>query len=422
MQPTVALVTHAATGGGAGIACARLHHALRLQAVPSDLLTAHSWARVDPWRMKRLRLQSLGVSQLEKRLLRLQGTRNSVHHSLGWLSSGYGALLREHDAQVIHLHWINNGLLSLRDVTSLGRPTVWTLHDMWAFCGAEHYTGSHEDNRYLCGYSGCRPSDERGLRLNEMTWRRKLSHGLQRLVYVSPSRWMANQAQRSVVLREARIEVIPNGIDVDFWSPLPRNAGLRAKFDLRPDEKVVLFAAAAGYREWRKGHDLLDAALSHVASAAEGRLCFVNLGPGGLGKASSHSRIRFRSTGLLDSEEEIRDWYRLADVVVIPSRMDNFPNVALEAMACGVPCCAFDSGGVREAIEDGQTGLLVPGEGAPALARAIAGLLADPAWSRRLSLAARERARNHYSLDVYGRAHRALYADLLRSVPGSGDV
>ena len=75
------------------------------------------------------------------------------------------------DADIIHLHWNQNEMLSIKDLTKIKKPIVWTLHDMWAFCGAEHFT---TDKRWSEGYSSSnRPDYESGFDLNRWTWQRK---------------------------------------------------------------------------------------------------------------------------------------------------------------------------------------------------------------------------------------------------------
>jgi len=112
-------------------------------------------------------------------------TGNTTLHSLAWPATGLGAELqqrhRQGQADLVHLHWLGDGTLSIEEIGRLPMPLVWTLHDQWAFCGAEHYTSpplpgetASNDERFAAGYSpASRPVHEAGPDLNRRTWLRK---------------------------------------------------------------------------------------------------------------------------------------------------------------------------------------------------------------------------------------------------------
>ena len=110
--------------------------------------------------------------------------------------------------------------LSVSDIGRINKPIVWTLHDMWAFCGAEHYT---TDYRWRDGYlANNRPCYESGLDINRMTWLRKKKHFRRPLHIVCPSRWLAECVRDSRLLSHWPVSVIPNPIDICIWKPIDK--------------------------------------------------------------------------------------------------------------------------------------------------------------------------------------------------------
>jgi glycosyltransferase involved in cell wall biosynthesis len=108
----------------------------------------------------------------------------------------------------------------------------------------------------------------------------------------------------------------------------------------------------------------------------------------------------------------VRSLLWAADVLAMPSRQEAMPMAALEALACGVPVVGSRVGGIPEIVRDGENGILVPAEDAGALARALDGLLSDPARRNTLSDAA-GRLIAPYGLDVFAERLEARYRDLV---------
>ena len=77
-------------------------------------------------------------------------TKNPILHSPSFLSSSWVKKINSSDADIVNLHWVQHEMLSVSDISKIKKPLVWTLHDMWGFCGAEHISW---DKRWLDGYN-----------------------------------------------------------------------------------------------------------------------------------------------------------------------------------------------------------------------------------------------------------------------------
>lgn len=397
--------------GGAARAAYRIHQALRLHGLDSTMAvnvsTSGDWT-VQSHQTKlakglaRLRPQ---LGSLPRQWLR---TDNPILHSPGIIPSTWPQRLNCTDADVLHLHWVNNEMLSIHDISKLGKPVVWTLHDMWAFCGAEHYT---EEFRWRQGYcKDNRPSYESGFDLNRWTWNRKRKYWQKPLQIVTPSQWLADCVTKSALMGDWPVRVVPNTINTDIWQPFDQNLA-RKLLHLPIDVPLLLFGALNGSRDPRKGFDLLQAALNHLRGQMPGLqlIVFGQLAP----KEPIDLGFPIHYMGHLHDELSLRILYSAADVMTIPSRQDNLPNTGLEAHACGTPVIAFNTCGLPDIVEHLQTGYLAKAFDTTDLAHGIQWLLSDRSRLMTLGLAARQRALDKWSVKVVADAYQNVYDSVL---------
>ena len=193
----------------------------------------------------------------------LLATENPILHSPALLPSFRLNQINNSTADVVHLHWIQHEMLSISDIGSIRKPVVWTLHDMWAFCGAEHLAW---DKRWCDGYRrDNRPAHEKGFDLNRATWLRKLKHWQRPMQIVCPSKWLADCVRSSALMSDWPVSVIPNPIDTDKWKPINKDLA-RNLLDLPLNCPLVLFGALGGGKAHHKGFDLLQTAIKSLSS------------------------------------------------------------------------------------------------------------------------------------------------------------
>jgi glycosyltransferase involved in cell wall biosynthesis len=272
-------------------------------------------------------------------------------------------------------------------------PVVWTLHDMWAFSGAEHFS---DDGRHRTGYAdGPVDIDRRTWQRKARLWRDFRPH------FVAPSQWMAGELATSALFGETPCTVIPNTLDPAVFAP-GSGEGARAALGL-PAGPLILFGAIGGAADPRKGGDLLVEALHRLAGLGHRPALAVFGGPAPPGLPAPAIEL-----GPIRDPARLALAYRAADVFVAPSRMDNFPSTVIEAQACGRPAVAFDIGGMPDAV--GDPARLAPAFDTAALAAIMAGLLDAPPDAAAIRAATLARV----APDVVAARHIALYAALLR--------
>lgn len=404
----VVQVNYSVADGGAARAAYRIHHALRRLGVDSRMFVnsagAGDWTVQTPggkwtkWFIKCRQEPWAGL------LTKTFGTENRVLFSPAIFPSGWSQWLNKSDADIIHLHWVAGEMMSVADIGRLNAPVVWTLHDMWGFCGAEHYS---EEFRWRDGYSRHnRPAHESGFDLDRWTWRRKLKHWQQPMHIVAPSRWLADCARHSVIMRDWPVSTVPNPIDTEAWRRFDKSLA-RRMLDLPVEGPLLLFGAMGGTRDSRKGFDLLKGALDHLRGGMAGLELVV------LGQVAPRDPMDLgfpvHYAGHLHDDVSLCLYYNAADAVVVPSRQDNLPNSAVEAQACGTPVVAFNVCGLPDIVEHQKTGYLAQPFDTQDLAQGICWVL--DGTERRASLGAQSRqvAVTRFSYPVVAEQYLQLY-------------
>ena len=394
-----------AGGSGAGRAAYSLHAALRHSGVDSRMLVARSTvtdphvSQVSGSTQTRWRL----AQRADRALWRLQRSPNTSWRSPAFFGVDIRREIDRIDPDVINLHWVTNGFLSIEQIGRIDRPIVWSLYDMWPFSGTEHYGSLPE--RTDSGYRTTnRPAGDTGFDLDRWAWERKRKNWLNPMHVVAASRWLEERAHASALMRQWPIERIPHAIDPGVFCR-GDTAEARTRWGLEPHQPTIAFLASAGLSDHRKGGDVLLEALQQLRDQ-ESEAQVVIVGPGTSNQATGLSNIRWIPEVRRNSE--LQSLYAAASVVAVPSREDTLPLVALEAHMCGVPVVASDIGGLPDAIEAGVSGELVaPGDPA-ALARALAHFVNDPASvdSQRI----RDRAVRLWSYESVAQQYTEVFA------------
>lgn len=213
-----------------------------------------------------------------------------------------------------------------------------------------------------------------------------------------------------------RVSQVYSAVDAPaYQSPLSREDA-RARLGLPADADVVTVVAQLIPR---KGHRFLLQAVPALLTRHP-RLRVLFVGDGELREALE-AGVAARGLGdvvrLLGYREDVADILRASDLLVHPATMEGFANVAMQAMAAGIPVVSSAVGGMPESVRDGENGLLVPPADPAALAEAIGRLLADPALRRRLGDRGRAIVESELTVDAMVQGNLRVYESLLRASP-----
>ena len=409
----VTLINTTDTVGGASIACRRLLTALHNNGTQATMLVKEQYSD-NPliqhvgWQNK-LReahhaIEKLGFLPYER--------DKSVRFSFSTAILGLNIAQHEavKSADILHLHWVNKGFLSLHSLEQLaktGKPIFWTLHDMWTFTGGCHYANECRNYQNQCGQCTAFLKQPAENDLSHQIWLKKRKiFAKMNLHIVTCSEWLGAAARSASLLRDILVTAIPNPIDTNKYTPATNKTP-------RTDGKKTILFQAMNVNDERKGFKYLLEALvilrqKHPNIASQVRLLVF-----GKSKPETFAGIDIpvETLGLLHSEEAIIAAYQQADVFVIPSLEENLPNTIMESLACGVPVVAFGSGGIPEMVKTGYNGYLANTKNAADLADGIAFTLDNPHRQQELARHARQKALDEYAEKVVAARYQKLYTD-----------
>jgi len=305
------------------------------------------------------RSEVISISNTIDRNLHGLKTRLLDHHGFGSSRATrvFVKKINEIKPDIIHLHnihgyYLNVGILFdfLKNIKS---PVVWTLHDCWPFTGhCSHFQFAECEKWkiqcYNCpntyGYPASWLIDNSR---KNFICKKNLFTELKNLTLVTPSHWLEKQLSESF-LSSYPVKLIYNGVDIDVFKP-KEGTTIRSKLGI---EKRGMILGVSSIWNQRKGlydfyrlRQLLDKEIIIVLVGLTPRQV-KNLPPGIIGIVRT------------ENVSELAELYSAADMLVNPSYVDNFPNVNIEALACGTPVVTYNTGGGPEAI-DQSTGIVV---------------------------------------------------------------
>ena len=320
------------------------------------------------------------------------------------------------EADVVHLSWVNQGMLSLSGIKKIldsGKPVVWTMHDFWPATAICHYPHGCKAYRaqgchscpYLPGGGSRHDLAHRVWKRKERIWRSR------NITFVACSRWLAAEVKGSGLLTGKQVVSIPNPIDTREFRPADKGEA-RLRLSLPSDKRLVLFVSQRT-TDKRKGMDYMLEACRLLAEArpeAKEDTAVVILG-GHSDEFAGSIPFSVYPIGYVSDPEKIIDVYNAADVFVLPSLEDNLPNTVMEALACGVPCVGFNTGGVPEMIDHRKNGYVAAYKDAADLAGGMRWVLYEADYGA-LSRNAVRKVSTSYSqqsvvlkyIDVYNQA------------------
>ena len=407
--------------GGAAIAASRLMESLKSYGIKAKMLVRdkqtdrisvvsleHNWRMV--WKFVWERIVIWKANHFKKDNLFAIDIANT--------GTDITSLPEFQQADVIHLHWLNQGMLSLKNIEKIlasGKPVVWTMHDMWPCTGICHHARTCDKYQNECHHCPFLHGNGGKKDLSYRTFQKKLKiYRDNRINFVTCSHWLEEQAKKSALLSGHSVTSIPNPINTNLFKPRNKQEA-REKCLLPQDKKLMLFGSVK-ITDKRKGIDYLIESCKLLADRhPELR---EQLGVVAFGNQSQQleSLLPFKvyPQNFVNNEHRLVDIYNAVDIFVTPSLEENLPNTIMEAMACGIPCVGFNVGGIPEMIDHLHNGYVAQYKSAEDFANGIYWILNEPDYAE-LSEQACRKAVTHYSESIIAKR----YIDLYNKVTGN---
>ncbi|EIF4800231.1 glycosyltransferase, partial [Escherichia coli] len=284
----------------------------------------------------------------------------SIKYSLNIFDSNYVLKhIRVEDGQreVIHINWVNNDTISLFSLSKLfenkRKRIILTLHDEWFYCASEHYA-KYNSLCYVTGY------DDSNF-INSYIFELKKRINFENVVITVPSYWLYERAKKSYLLSNCEIYILPNYIDTNIFTELKDIRSKRYRIlDVPEDAFIIGFGAVSGGANPLKGFDLLVSALDEVLSKIndKARIVMVTFGANDIDKRVTSLGCHIINMGVISNSHNMAEIYNYLDVMIVPSRVESFGQVAAESLACKTPVIAFDYSGIKDIVTHQRSGLL----------------------------------------------------------------
>jgi glycosyltransferase involved in cell wall biosynthesis len=391
------------TAGGAAIAASRLMEALRKAGVDANMLaqdganhekgiysTTHGsfkrWMNLLRFIIERLVFLPRERSKNIRFLFSLANTGESIEEH---------PLVKE--ADIIHLHWINMGYLSLRSIKallSLGKPVVWTFHDMWPFTGGCHYALECEAYTQECGQCPYLKRPGAGDLSHRIWLRKKKVFSSGKFTVITSSQWLNGCVRASSLLKDAAVHTIHNPIDSSVFHPADREKACHS-LGLDPGKRYILFGAAT-MKNFLKGYTYFLEAIRLLSAEVDPDQVEIIMFGKIKGKNEDTFSLPTHNIDFVRSVDTLVELYSVAHLFVIPSLQDNLPSTIIESMFCGTPVVGFRTGGIPEMIDHKKDGYLANYKSTEDLAEGMKWILSVESYEK-LSRDTRDSAMKRYS-------------------------
>lgn len=401
--------------GGAAIAANRLMQALKKNGVKARMLVrdkqtdqltvvsiGHGWTQ--PIKFLWERVSIFAANKFSKRNLFLVDIANA--------GTDITKNIEFERADVIHLHWVNQGYLSINNLNKIlhsGKRVVITMHDQWYFTGICHYSGDCDKYTSHCHHCTLMNGTALGDFASQLFDKKQHIYEDSKVTFVGCSQWMANLARTSALTQGHKVVSIPNAINTEQFRPLDKTTA-RKELGLPLKGKLLLFGCQRITDE-RKGFRYLVDALQiikrdnpEIAQNTE----IVVVG-GKADSISSHLPFSIIPVSYVSDPKKMIALYNAVDLYVTPSLQDNLPNTIMEALACGTPCVGFDVGGIPEMIDHKKNGYVARYKDSADFAEGIKWVLTSDHDT--LSTKAREKVMNNYTEDIVAKKYIEVYED-----------
>ncbi len=406
------------TEGGAARAAYRLHLALLKKDAESIMLvqtkSSGNYTVIGPGNTLG-RLKVIIRFLLDSLRVRIYRGRNKTLFSAPWLpSAGLMKQIKRLNPDIVHLHWVHFGMLALKDLKKITAPIVWTMHDNWVFTGGCHIKWDCKKFTRQCGACPVLGSHrENDLSRKTFMKKRRFFSKKNNIAFVGVSRWMANEARNSTLLKGADIFHLPNTIDTRAYKMIDQQTS-RALWNLNPNNKLILFGAFDAINDINKGFHLLREACSFLPDQNVELVIFGCSEP----KQKIEGRTKMTFVGRVVDDTSLATLYSAANVVVVPSLQENLSNCILEAIACCTPVVAFDVGGSSDLVDHKKNGYLARPFDTKDLASGIEWILSSEN-THSLNKAARQKAVDTFDYEVVATQYLQLYTSILskRNLP-----
>lgn len=338
-------------------------------------------------------------------------TRTKTYFSINWLySNNLINYINNLNPDIVHLHWINGGMLRIEDIKKIKSPIIWSLHDNWAFTGGCHIMWECDKYKLECGKCPILDSKKEN-DLSKKIFKRKIKSydNINDITIVGLSRWINNCSKDSFLLKNKKHINLPNLINTSVYKRIDKEISKKI-WNLPNNKKLILFGAVSAISDINKGYKELLKALNQLNIVNIEIVVFGSSEP----KEKDYFKYHVNYLGHLHDDISLVTLYNAVDAMVVPSLQENLSNAIMESLSCGTPVVAFDIGGNSDLIEHKRNGYLAKAFDTIDLKDGIEWVLNNKEYEK-LSENAIEKVKKEFSEEVVSIKYKELYTKILEN-------
>ena len=398
--------------GGASVAVNRLIEALNQNNINSELIVNQKITDCKYVKPQFKNIFELYFHKVKKILSiyikKFLGAENMYKDSISFFPSKLHKKINNSNADVVNLHWICNEMISIKEIKKINKPIVWTLVDMWPFSGVTHYT---ENNFYK--FSNKKYDEKKKFNIQNWVLNKKIKYFNKNITIICISKWLEKLTKESHIFKNNKIYTIPCTIDVNDWKPSDKETAKKIlNFD--GNKKYFLFSAFNGINDKRKGFDLMLKALAKLHMNKNNFVIVVLGNTEGLNKINEFYKLDFKifNQNFNNDKNLLKTIYSACDILIMPSRLEAFGQVALEAGSCALPCVSFKNTGAEDIIDHNDDGYLAEYLNVEDLTKGI-NLLNEESVNIKMSKNIRKKVVKEFSYENVSKKYKNIYESLI---------
>jgi len=396
--------------GGAARGAFWLHEGLKSQNINSKILLQGQGNHKDIIQIKQSsilkRLKKRLQSRLDAFFINVYTKRKKIIFSTGRIGYDITKLPEYHDADIIHLHWINN-ILSIKDIRKIKKPIVWTMRDMWPMTGGCHVATALDCENYKTGCGHCKQlMSEKKYDLSTFVLSKKKKYFPTTMKIIGISTWLTEEAKKSQLFKNHDVRMIPNNINVKDFFPIQKEIA-KTVLGIQTDKKIILLGSTNLHDPWKGYNKYLEAI--ELIDKEKYFLCFF----GQVDQITIEKLgFEYKNFGFMYDNVSIRTIYSCADVFVAPSLMEAFGKTIAESMSCETPVVCFDATGPKDIVDHKRNGYLATPYDSKDLANGIEWVLNADNY-KELCQHARNKVLKTFDSQIIAKQYIELYKEIL---------
>ncbi|MDZ7611975.1 MAG: glycosyltransferase family 4 protein [Candidatus Moranbacteria bacterium] len=360
---------------------------------------------------KKGRIRNMIRGQFDSLSASLYRKREKIIFSTGFFGFDFTKTKEYKEADIIHLHWINNGFVNIKHLRKVKKPIVWTIRDMWPMTGGCHVAEAINCKKYKTKCGKCKQLKSNwSFDLSYIVHKRKRKYLPRHTKIVGISNWIAEKAKESNLFKNFDVSMINNNVDSNIFYSVEKRVAKKI-LNLKTDKKVILTGAGDNSNHWKGFYKFLNATKS--LDKNKYLLCFFGKLNNDVIRDIKETGFEYKLFGYIQDQISLRLIYSAADIFVAPSIMDSFGKTLAESMACGTPVVCFDSTGPKDIVDHHLNGYKAEPFKPDDLARGIKWVLNGSDYEK-LCQNAREKVVKNFDSKVIAGKYKSLYKEILR--------